>query len=77
MMRTNGSVLLLSQKIASMSNYYQSTLDALADISGYTDVEILGGRSEECADLRSIFVSLLMRRYANYEIARMTGLSRQ
>lgn len=60
-----------------MNNYYQDTLDALANISGYTDVEILGGRSEECADLRSIFVSLLMRRYANYEIARMTGLSRQ
>ena len=45
--------------------------------SGYTEAEILGGRSEVCADMRSVLVSFLLRKYTNYEVVSMTGLTRQ
>lgn len=60
-----------------MTTYYTELMAVLAEQSGFTEAEILGGRSEECADLRSILVALLSTRYANYEVARLTGLSRQ
>ena len=57
--------------------YYETVMGILARRSGYTEAEILGGRGEACADVRSILVALLLRKYANYEIVLMTGLSRQ
>lgn len=60
-----------------MSKYYLIVMDILERRSGYTEAEILGGRAEACADMRSILVALLLRKYANYEIVAMTGLSRQ
>ena len=60
-----------------MMKYYETVMGILTRRSGYTEVEILGGRGELCADIRSIMVALLLRKYANYEIVSMTGLSRQ
>lgn len=60
-----------------MSKYYETVMDILVRRSGYSEAEILGGRSEMCADARSIMVALLLRKYANYEVVTMTGLSRQ
>ena len=52
-------------------------VDILERMSGLSEAEILGGRSEMCADYRSILVELLSRRYANNEIVRLTGITRQ
>ncbi len=60
-----------------MNKYYQSIISILEYRSGYTEAEILGGRSEMCADMRSVLVALLLRKYTNYEVVAMTGLSRQ
>ena len=60
-----------------MNKYYDIVMSILEQHSGYTEAEILGGRTEACADMRSILVALLQRKYANYEIVAMTGLSRQ
>lgn len=60
-----------------MHKYYETVMDILVRRSGYTEAEILGGRGELCADARSIMVALLLRKYANYEVVAMTGLSRQ
>ena len=60
-----------------MTKYYETVMDILTRSIGYTEAEILGGRGELCADARSIMVELLLRKYANYEVVQMTGLSRQ
>lgn len=60
-----------------MHKYYDLVMGILEQHSGYTEAEILGGRAEACADMRSILVALLQRKYANYEIVALTGLSRQ
>lgn len=60
-----------------MSKYYTTVVDILERMSGLTEAEILGGRSEMCADYRSILVELLSRRYINCEVVGMTGLTRQ
>lgn len=60
-----------------MHKYYDLVMGILEQRSGYTEAEILGGRAEACADMRSILVALLQRKYANYEIVALTGLSRQ
>jgi hypothetical protein len=60
-----------------MNKYYDTVMGILEQHSGYTEAEILGGRAETCADMRSILVALLQRKYANYEVVAMTGLSRQ
>lgn len=60
-----------------MHKYYDLVMGILEQHSGYTEAEILGGRAETCADMRSILVALLQRKYANYEVVAMTGLSRQ
>lgn len=60
-----------------MHKYYNTVMSVLEQHSGYTEAEILGGRAEMCADTRSMMVALLLRKYANYEVVAMTGLSRQ
>lgn len=65
------------QKPIAMNKYYLTVMDILERRSGYTEAEILGGRAEMCADARSMMVALLLRKYANYEVVAMTGLSRQ
>ena len=52
-------------------------VDVLERMSGLSEVEILGGRNEMCTDYRSMLVELLSKRYANNEVVRLTGLSRQ
>ena len=70
-------ILVVSAKPIAMNKYYLIVMDILERRTGYTEAEILGGRAEMCADARSIMVALLLRKYANYEVAAMTGLSRQ
>lgn len=73
----NAIMLVVQKNTLTMSKYYQTVMEIISRRSGYTEAEILGGRSEMCADMRSIMVSLLLRKYANYEVVAMTGLSRQ
>lgn len=60
-----------------MSSYYDSVVSILERMSGLFEAEILGGRSEMCADYRSILVELLSKKYTNSEVVCLTGLSRQ
>ena len=39
-----------------MNKYYDTVMSILEHHSGYTEAEILGGRAEACADMRSILV---------------------
>lgn len=60
-----------------MSKYYDTVVGILERMSGLTEAEILGGRSEMCADFRSILVELISKKYINSEVVGMTGLTRQ
>ena len=60
-----------------MSKYYATVVEILERMSGLSEAEILGGRSELCADYRSMLVELLSKKYTNKEMVCMTGLSRQ
>lgn len=60
-----------------MGKYYMLVIEILERMSGLSEAEILGGRSELCADYRSMLVELLSKKYANNEVVRLTGLTRQ
>lgn len=59
------------------SEIYGSVLHAVAEVTGYSECEILESNREEHADARFLLVTALAKMLSDSEIARLTGMSRK